>query len=146
MLEKHLFNSYFLTFLCIINIFSLFSNDIKHICLSKNVDIYFDIILLIILLYYIIEMVIFSLLDKLNYYHSFVFWIDMFGILFIIFNIEFITNYIFGYNTINPKKNNSQVEYLSTCLIMLERLFRIVNIIKCLKLYNVIGIKKSLNH
>ena len=123
------------------SVFSLFSNDIRHIWFDKNSDIYFDIINLIALFLFIIEIIILCLLDD-KYFISFIFWVDIIGILCIFFNVEIINNYIFyNYkikNEVQNKKNNS-FEYIHICIIMLERVIRISKVLECLKLYNLIN-------
>ena len=125
-------NFQFLIIISIINLYSLISNDVKHIWLNKNADIYLDIVQLIILFYFIIEIIIFSFLDEI-YLYSLSFWIDAFGTLFIFLNVEFITDYMFGYNNISHNSSNAIngfIEYLSICIAMFERLVRILKIIK----------------
>ena len=144
-IEKNLLNFQYLIIIWIINFYSLISNDVKHIWLNKNADIYFDIVQLILLFYFIIEMIIFLFLDEI-YLYSLSFWIDAIGTLFIFLNVEFITNYMFGYNNISHNSSyatNGFIEYLSICIAMFERLIRILKIIKCLKLYNLIVIKNK---
>ena len=53
---------------------------------------------------------------------------------------------MFGYNNISHNSSNAIngfIEYLSICIAMFERLVRILKIIKCLKLYNLIIIKNK---
>ena len=139
---KRLINIPFLIIMIIMNIFSLFSSDVRNIWLSKKVDIYFDIINLISILYFILEIIILCFLDE-AYLNSFIFWIDTIGAICIIFNVEMLTNYIFGYNKINNKSEriiNNSIEYIKICIIMLERVIRIAKVVQCLKIYNFIQI------
>ena len=143
--KKYCLNIPILIIMVIITIFSLFSNDIRHIWLKKDVDFYFDITNFVALFLFIIEIIVLIILNE-TYLNSLIFWVDLIGALFIIFNIELITNYIFGYNKINDissRKINSSIEYLHICIIMLERVVRISKILKYIKLYNIIeSIKK----
>ncbi len=149
---KIFIEKYFLTFPILIlmvtmNFFSLFLNDIRHIWLDKKVDIYFDIINFITIIYFILEIIEFYLLDN-SYLNSFIFWIDAIGAFCIIFNIELISNYIFVYNNIKNKSKtqiSNTMEYLHICIIMLERVLRVAKIYKCLKLYNLIETVKKIN-
>ena len=144
-MEKNLLNFPFLIIMCIINFYTLVSNDIKHIWLDKSVDIYFDIINLILLFYFITEIIIFSLFDEV-YIKTLVFWVDIIGTIFIILNVESITDYIFGYNNFSQNSSNKTkilFEYFSIFIIMFERLLRSIKILKCLKLYNLIIIKNK---
>ena len=139
-IQKYFFNIPILIILIIIHFFSLFSNDIRHIWLDKKTDIYFDIINIISLFFFTSEIIILCLLDD-KYFLSFIFLVDIIGILCIIFNVELINNYIFYDYKINNEsqtKINNSVEYLYICIIMLERVIRISKILKCLKLYNLI--------
>ena len=146
-IEKYFLNVPILILMIAMNFCSLYLNDIRHIWLDRKVDIYFDIINLITIIYFIVEINVFFLLDN-TYFNSFTFWIDVIGVLCIFFNIELITNYIFGYNLINTKSNrkiNNSIEYLLICIIMLERVLRAAKILKCLKLYNLTQTVKKIN-
>ena len=140
-IEKNILNIPILIIIIVMSVFSLFSNDIRHIWFDKNSDIYFDIINLIALFLFIIEIIILCLLDD-KYFISFIFWVDIIGILCIFFNVEIINNYIFyNYkikNEVQNKKNNS-FEYIHICKIMLERVISISKVLECLKLYNLIN-------
>ena len=147
-MEKYLLNISFIIIMYIMNIFSLFSNDIMHIWLNKNVDIYFDIINLITVLYFILEIFIFLILDE-GYFNSLIFWIDIVGTILIIFNVELITNYIFGYNDIahsSSRTTNSTIEYLNIVITMLERVLRMAKVLKCLKFHTLIEVKNKFKH
>ena len=143
---KYFLNLPILIIMIIINIFSLFSNDIKHIWLKKDVDIYFDIIYFIALFFFILEIIALSILKE-TYLNSSDFWMDLIGTLFIIFNIELITDYIFRYNKINnisSIKLNNSIDYLNICIIMIERVVRIFKTLKYLNLFNLIETVKKL--
>ena len=140
---KYLFNVPFLLIMILMNVFTLFSSDVRHIWITKKADIYFDVINLIAILYFLLEIILYSFLDVV-YLNSFPFWLDSIGTLFIIFNVEFICNYIFGYNTINQKSSgriiNNSIEYLQMCLMMFERVIRISKVVQCIKNYNILQI------
>ena len=129
---KNVLNVYVLIIMIFFNLFSLFSNDIKHIWLPENVDIYFDTINIISTLYFIGEII--SLVFLIEFYlNSFNFWIDIIATLCILLDIELITNVFF----INNFKTNNSTEYIYICIIILERVIRATKIIRCFKLFNL---------
>ena len=129
---KKLLNIYILIIMIFFNLFSLFSNDIKHIWLPKNIDIYFDTINIISILYFIGEIISLIFLNEF-YLNSFNFWIDVIATLCILLDIELITNMIF----VNNFKTNNSTEYIYICIIILERVIRVTKIIRCFKLFNL---------
>ena len=129
---KNLLNIYVLIIMLFLNIFSLFSNDIKHIWLPKKVDIYFDTINIIAIIYFIGEIISLYFLNEF-YLNSFNFWIDIIATLCILLDIELITNKIF----VNNFKTNNSSEYIYICIIILSRLIRATKIIRCFKLFNL---------
>ena len=140
---KYILNYKALIIIGIINFLSLLSNDIKHMCLPKGADIYFDILNLIFFLYFIVEIVILCFLID-SYLFSFLFILDVIGTICIIFDIEFINNSIFGYNLENHQINISD-DYFHFCIIMIERVIRSTKVIRCVNLYNLIESIKNLN-
>ena len=129
---KKLLNIYVLIIMLFLNIFSLISNDIKHIWLPKNVDIYFDTINIISILYFIGEIISLHFLNEF-YLNSFNFWKDIIATLCILLDIELITNKIF----VNNFKTNNSSEYIYICIIILSRVIRATKVIRCFKLYNL---------
>ena len=143
-IENKLLNIYILIIMSVFHFFSLFSNDIRHIWLSKKVDIYFDILNFISLIYFIIEILGLYFLDN-TYLFSFFFWIDVIGSICILFDIEYVANYVFGYNRENDKINNS-TEYIHIGIIMLERVIRATKVTRCVNLHAFIETIKKLNY
>ena len=140
---KYLLNFKTLIIMVIVNILSLFSNDIKHIWLPKSVDIYFDIFNLIFFLYFIVEIILLCFFNN-SYLCSFLFILDIIGTICILFDIEFINNFIFGYNLENNKINMT-AKYIHICIIMLERVIRSTKVIRCVNLNNLVKSIKRLN-
>ena len=139
---KKLLNYLVLMIMIIFNLFSLFSNDIKHIWMPKKVDIYFDIINFIALLYFILEIVAICFLEN-EYLISFLFWLDVLGTLMILLDIEIISNSIFKYNALNTYKINNTLEYIQICITIFERVIRSIKFLRCYQLYKLIeAIKK----
>ena len=146
-IEKKFFNIPILILMISINVYSLISSDIRHIWLDKNVDIYFDIINFIALLYFIFEIIILCLIDD-TYLFSFIFWSDAIGTVCILINIEIVTNKIFGYDKRNESKKilNNSMEYFSVFIIMIERAIRAAQVLKWIKFINIIKTLKKLQN
>jgi hypothetical protein len=139
---KKLLNYFILVIMIVFNLFSLFSNDIKHIWLPKKVDIYFDIINFISLIYFILEIIVICFLEN-EYLISFLFWIDVIGTIMILLDIEIISNSIFIYNTLNTYKINNTLEYIQVCITIFERVIRSIKFLRCYQLFKLIeSIKK----
>mgnify|MGYP002624134323 CR=1 FL=1 len=139
---KKLLNYFILMIMIIFNLFSLLSNDIKHIWLPKKVDIYFDIFNFISILYFILEIIAICILED-EYLISFLFWIDVIGAIMILFDIEIISNPIFKYNTLDTYKMSNTLEYIHVCIIIFERVIRSIKFLRCYQLYKLIeAIKK----
>ena len=142
---KNLLNYFILVIMIVFNLFSLFSNDIKHIWLPKKVDIYFDIFNFISLFYFIIEIIAICFLEN-EYFISFLFWIDIIGALMIVYDIEIITNSIFRYNTLNTFRINNSYEYSHICIVIIERVIRSIKFLRCYQLYKLIQTIKTFKY
>ena len=145
-IEKKLINFPLLIFISILHLFSLFSSDVKHLWLSTKVDLYFDIVNFIILIYLIIEMIFVYILDEF-YLNTFIFWIDILGVISVLFDIELFVDLVLGYGPIDKNFENktitNSVEYLVICIMMLGRAIRASKIFRILKIYNLINTKKK---
>ncbi len=145
-IEKKLINLPLLIFISILHLFSLFSSDVKHLWLSTKVDLYFDIVNLIILIYLIIEIILVCILDEF-YLNTFIFWIDVLGVISVLFDIELFVSLVLGYGPIDKnfenKKITNSVEYLVICVMMFGRAIRASKIFRILKIYNLINTKKK---
>jgi len=139
---KNLLNYFILMIMFVFNLFSLLSNDIKHIWLPIKVDIYFDIFNLISILYFVLEIIVICFLEN-EYCISFLFWVDVIGTIMNLFDIEYISNSIFRYNTLNTYKINNTFEYIHICIIIFERVIRSIKFLRCYQLFKLIeAIKK----
>ena len=146
LIEKKLLNIPILIFISILHLFSLISSDIKHIWLPREVDLYFDIVNYIILLYLIFEIIIVSILHE-SYLFGLIFWVDVIGAICVIFDIEMFVAFVLGYGPIDKNFENSKItnsiEYIVVCTMMFGRAIRASKIFRILKFYNVINTKKK---
>ena len=75
-LEDFLESSLFQSLITILIVYALFGSDIKILCFEKNDDISFNILTLISLTIFFMEIFL-SILVKKNYVFSFFFWLDL---------------------------------------------------------------------
>ena len=78
-------------------IYSLFGDDIRIAFTMLPADFYFNIVTFIVLLIFLLEILIVSILNK-NYLFSFFFWLDTISSISMILDITFINDAVFGTN------------------------------------------------
>lgn len=90
-------------------------------------------------------MIFVYILDEF-YLNTFIFWIDILGVISVLFDIELFVNLVLGYGPIDKNFENktitNSVEYLVICIMMFGRAIRASKIFRILKIYNLINTKK----
>ena len=132
---QYFFNSnyYLIIKLCII-IFILIEEELKSLFTNKSADLPFSIIIIIFMLFYIFELIMFSILLK-DYFLKFYFWIDIISIISTLLDIHWFCNSIIesvGGSKINiigdlGKRNESKV-------LIAIKIFRIIKIIRVVRI------------
>lgn len=84
-------NNYFVGFMTLLTIIALFSNDVQMAWLQADIDLVFDILQTIMLVFFVFEIII-TCLAKKSYINSFFFWLDIIATLSLIQDISFIFN------------------------------------------------------
>ena len=143
-IEKLIVTTPFLLLVFITSLFSLFANDIKFIWLPKKVDIYFDIVNIIIFAIYILQILISCICENF-YLNSIFFWIDCIGICGILFEIQIINIPMLGYDD-NYQKNKNIPYYsekFNEILLILTRIARTSKLLDHIKILKKIKLRKT---
>ena len=140
----------------IFTVFALFASDIQMAWLSKKVDTAFNIIEIILLVLFSLELIL-SVLAKDGYLNSFFFWLDLISTVSMIQDIDYIMNPILGYepiknevytrgrrraSTAQAAKAISKVSAASRATRVL-RVIRIVRLIRMVKLYKNVLLERE---
>ena len=72
-----------------ITVYSLFGDDIRNACFTKNSDTVFDSLTILCLVSFALEIIIFSVVND-GYFNSFYFWLDFVSTLSLISDINFL--------------------------------------------------------
>ena len=88
-LEKFLESAIFQILITTLIIYALFGTDIKFLCFNKDKDLSFDILTLISLIVFTLEIII-SIVVKKDYLFSFFFWLDVFSTMTLILDLSWV--------------------------------------------------------
>jgi len=81
-------------YVTILTIYALFGDDIRVLTTTKPADIYFDVITIVAMATFTVEILL-GVLSKINYTCSFYFWLDIISTLSLITDIQMISNELF---------------------------------------------------
>lgn len=118
-----------------LTLYSLFSDDFRTTFFSKTVDDTFDILSLIVMAIFTIEIVISTIVQE-GYLFSFFFFLDIISTISIIFDVNFITDSIFSTNTSSSVAQlaaQSKASRAATRAVRIVKLFRVIRIMKLYK-------------
>lgn len=73
----------------VITVYSLFGDDFRMALFTKSVDNSFDVLTILCLFLFLIEIILFSLVNK-GYFLSFYFWLDLVASVSLVTDIAFI--------------------------------------------------------
>ena len=82
-------SNYFISFMTLLTLIALFSNDIQVAWLPNSVDNAFDILQTLLLFFFALEIVLTSIANR-EYINSFFFWLDVIATVSLIQDISFI--------------------------------------------------------
>lgn len=116
-------NSYFLLFMTLVVIYTLFILNIKFIFSDKNADVSFDVLTIISFVVFMIEMVIMIISDP-EYIISFYFFTDIISMLILIFDLSWVREAIFN------REGNKLAAYRYYIIHEVLRIIRVIKIIK----------------
>jgi signal transduction histidine kinase len=119
----------------IFTLYSLFFDDFRTAVFEASADIYFDIIGLVIMGVFIIEIIV-SCFVVNGYFLSFFFFLDVISTVSMVFDVSFINGYIFNTNvssSITQLARQSKATRAATRAVRIIKLVRIIRIIKLYK-------------
>ena len=129
-------NNYYLIIQLCITIFVLIEEEIKSLFTNKSADLPFSIIIIIFMIFYIFELIMFSKLIK-DYFLNFYFWLDTISIISTLLDIHWFNNSIIKFagggnisNIENFMKRNESNVSKTIKIIRIIRIIRIVRITK----------------
>ena len=134
-------SNYFKCYSTLLTIFALYLDDIKKLTTNESYDKLFDIITVIIISLFLIEVILDFLVDE-QYGCGLFFWIDIIGIISLILDISSISNKII-------KEDNLGIQHIRfERLIIIKisknlKIIRIVRITKLVKIFNHMIRKKK---
>ena len=127
----------------LILLYTLFSDDVRQIFFPASADLTFTILTLLCMIYYMIEIIVFSLvqvppfLSQKDYFLGYYFWLDLVSTLTMAFDLSWITQYLTGGGkdaaNISQISRASRAARLGTRTVKLIRLIRMVKILKQMK-------------
>lgn len=79
-------NNYFQIFVTLITVYALFGDDCRVLTTTKSADIYFDIVTIIAMVTFLLEMLL-AMLSKISYTCSFYFWLDLISTISLLLDI-----------------------------------------------------------
>lgn len=94
-LKKILENKYFQIFINVLTIYALWGDDIRILAFDQEADIAFDILTIICLVLFSIEIFL-SVLCKPKYFNSFFFWLDVLSTITLVFDLTWVADTLFA--------------------------------------------------
>ena len=140
--SETIFNSnYYFVIELIVIIFILIEEELKSIFTNKSSDLPFSIIILLFMILYITELILYSIFIK-EYFLNFYFWLDIISIISILSDVHWFYNFIIErvgngkINSINDlmKRDESKI----SLTIKIIRIIRIIRIVRITKLFIII--------
>ena len=136
-------SNYFKTYSTLLTIFALYLDDIKRLTTSQTYDKLFDLISVIIISLFLIEVILDFLVDE-QYGCGLFFWIDIIGIITMILDISSISNkIIYGENL-----EIQQINFNGLLVMKISKnlkIIRIVRITNLVKIFNHMSRQKKKN-
>lgn len=118
----------------ILTVYSLFFDDFRTALFDPAVDIYYDVIGLIILGVFTLEIVLSSFFID-NYFLSFFFFLDIVSTASIVFDVNFLSDAIFGTENSSSLSQLAAQSKASRAATRAVRIVKLVRIIRIIKLY-----------
>ena len=135
------FSNYYLISQIIITVYILINEEIKSILTKKTSDLHFSVLIIIFMVYYISEIIAYSLIIK-NYFLNFYFWLDLISIITTLLDTHWFYNIIIEkigggkIKTVEDLMKRDESKVFLTIRIL--RIVRIVRVVRVTKLYMAI--------
>lgn len=134
-------NKYFIIYSFFVYFIALLANDINQMFFNKRADIYFDILTILVLIFFIAELIL-SLMYLENYSLGFHFWLDFSAIISMIMELSWVLNPIVHNLTIQSDKSNFSLymyerSLKSQRIVVSRSVLRIIRLIRIAKIYKI---------
>jgi len=131
-MENFLENFYWIGLMTLVTIYALFFDDIKLIFLPQSVDFTFDIITIICIVLYTIELVLGALAVD-GYFLSFFFWVDGVSLISMLPDITFFVTYVEDFAAAGA--SDIAKTGRATKVVKIIRIIRLIRLLRVVKLY-----------
>lgn len=118
----------------ILNIYTLFFDDFRTAVVDADKDPYFDYLGLVIMAIFILEIILSSIFIE-GYFLSFFFFLDIVSTASIIFDVNFLSDLIFGTENSSSLTQLAAQSKASRAATRAVRIVKLVRIIRIIKLY-----------
>ena len=118
----------------VLTVYSLFFDDFRTAFFDPSIDIYYDVIGLIILGVFTLEIILSSFLID-HYFLSFFFFLDIVSTASIVFDVNFLSDLIFGTENSSSLSQLAAQSKASRAATRAVRIVKLVRIIRIIKLY-----------
>jgi hypothetical protein len=118
----------------LVTFYALFADDIKILLLPKSADTSMDIITLIFMFLYLIELIM-GVLAVPNYLFSFYFWVDLVSTLSMLADVTFIINPVT--DALGGSTSGADIAKTGRAsrVIKIIRIIRLIRLLRVLKIY-----------
>ena len=100
--RRIILSSGFVIFMTILVLYTLFLINFKFVCCSNVVDTFFDVLTILVMIFFIIEFVL-NLIGDVEYFNSFYFYTDIASFILLIFDISAVREPVFSINSDSQK-------------------------------------------
>eukprot|EP00929_Paragymnodinium_shiwhaense_P045547 TRINITY_DN2325_c0_g5_i1.p1 TRINITY_DN2325_c0_g5~~TRINITY_DN2325_c0_g5_i1.p1 ORF type:complete len:972 (+),score=319.49 TRINITY_DN2325_c0_g5_i1:142-3057(+) len=129
-------NKYFTALTTILTIWALTGDDLRILFTSQPADIYFDLLVVLMILVFSVEVVL-SVLGKADYYMSFFYWLDIVSTVTLVLDLTFVNDLILGGGGDDEGSSGEQLKQGRTARFgaKMGRVVRVLRLVRILKLY-----------
>lgn len=139
---KNLYNNkYFIIYSFVVYFIALLANDLNQMFFNKKADIFFDILTILVLIFFIAELFL-SLLYLEDYSLGFHFWLDFSATISMIMELSWVLNPIVDSLTIQHNITNFSIynyerSLKSQRIVVSRSVLRIIRLIRIAKIYKM---------
>ena len=133
-IEKLLENYYWVGMMSFVTFYALFADDLRILLASKSADSYFDVITMIAMSLYLVELVL-GVLGVEKYFFSFYFWVDFLSLISMIPDVSFLMEEIEG--GLGGAGDGADIAKTGRAskVIKIVRIIRLIRLLRIVKIY-----------
>ena len=141
-IERFLDHYAVISFMMMVTIYALFFDDIRILALPTSADFTCDIVTLICIVLYLIELVL-GLIAIDGYFLSFFFWLDLLAALSMIPDVSFILAFFTGGSSGGGGGNTYQELAKTSRASKVTRVIRIIRLIRLIRIVKIYKQQKN---